>query len=694
MSSFAIAVDVGGTFTDVTLRNMATAEQWSVKTPTTPADPSVGFLNGVDEILQLAGAAPHEIAHVWHGTTISTNAILESKGAPTGLVTTRGFRYVLEIGRHDGPRWANRLTWLKPQRPVSPENVLEISERLLADGTKLRPLNESECRAAARYFKSRKIESIAICFLHSYSNPAHEERAREVMRDEYPDACFSISAEVLPVFREYERSMATVLNSYVMPLLNVHISNLRAGLQERHIRAPVYIMKSNGGVISADTAISQAAFTALSGPAAGVVAAREAGVTAGLKDLISIDVGGTSADVCVVRDGMAGITTEGQVGTWPFAAPMIDIHTVGAGGGSIASVTSAGTLVVGPASAGAVPGPACYGRGGELPCVTDANLVLGRLPTGLAGGGLVLDIAAARRSIQRHVADPLGIDVVEAAAGIIDVIDNNLAGAIRVITIERGIDPRAFALLGFGGAGPLHASSVARLLKIPAVLMPPSPGVLSTLGLLASDIRNDFARSLNAGNSAAQDAAAVLERLDEEARNWLAGEGIPDAKQVVTWHADLRYPNQVVELLVDVPARFTESPDLAVVHDAFHAEHQRRYGYCLRDSEVELVTLRASAVGLLAAEREDHRQQPPTGGVVTPSPIDTQPIYFKDLGDFTDCPVYDREQLRPAAELAGPAMVVQMDTTAIVLPGQLLRVDRSGNLVLTDSAPIIQEATP
>jgi len=688
MSSFAIAVDVGGTFTDVTLWNLATAEQWSIKTPTTPADPSIGFLDGVDEILQLASAAAQDIAHVWYGTTISTNAILESKGVPTGLVTTRGFRYVLEIGRHDGPRWANRLTWLKPQRPVSPENVLEISERMLADGSEFRPLNESECRAAARYFKSRKIESIAICFLHSYSNPAHEERAREVMQDEYPDACFSISAEVLPVFREYERSMATVLNSYVMPLLNVHISNLRAGLHERLIRAPLYIMKSNGGVIGADTAISQAAFTALSGPAAGVVAVGEVGAATRLKDLISIDVGGTSADVCVVRHGMADVTTEGQVGTWPFAAPMIDIHTVGAGGGSIASVTSAGTLVVGPASAGAAPGPACYGRGGELPCVTDANLVLGRLPAGLAGGGLVLDVAGARRSIQGHVADPLGIDVVEAAAGIIDVIDNNLAGAIRVITIERGIDPRAFALLGFGGAGPLHASSVARLLKIPAVLIPRSPGVLSTLGLLTSDIRNDFALSLNVKNPTAQDAAAILKGLDEEARNWLAREGIPEAKQAVTWHADLRYPSQVVELLIDVPAQFAESPDLAVLHDAFHAEHERRYGYRLSDSEVELVTLRASAIGHLSANRERLGHQPPPSETVTPPPIAIQPVFFKELGDFTGCPVYDREQLRPGNEIPGPAMVVQMDTTTIVLPGQLLRVDRSGNLVLTDSTPM------
>jgi len=694
MSRFAVAVDVGGTFTDVTLADLYTGRIWNSKNPTTPSDPSIGFLTGVDRVLELASASPEDVVRVLHGTTIATNAILESKGAKTGLVTTQGFKYVLEIGRHDAPRWVNILTWRKPKRPVLPENVWEVSERIGADGSELKALNEDDCRAAARYYKASGIDSIAICFLHSYANPTHEARAREIMAAEHPTAWFSISSEVLPVFREYERSMATVLNSYVMPTVSKYIGRLQKGLEDRSIHAPLYIMKSNGGVIGAATVTRQPAFTALSGPAAGVIGAREVGKAAGVDRLISIDVGGTSADLCLIRDHGADNTTEGHVGAWPFATPMIDIHTVGAGGGSVASVTTSGNLIVGPASAGADPGPACYGRGGEWPCVTDANLVLGRLPIGLAGGGLELDVAASRLAIKRHVADPLGIDVVTAAAGIIEIINNSMMGAIRVITIERGIDPRAFTLLPFGGAGPLHAASLARLLDIPSILVSRSPGVLSALGLLVSDVRNDFARSCHIRNPKSDDVVEILKELEQQAHDWLAIEGIPEESQIVNLQADLRYPSQVFELTVSFPRDSSGSPDLAGLYDSFHTEHERLYGYGLRDSVVELVTVRTSAIGVLVGnDRPIEGELPVSTSTAAPAPITTQPIYFNEIGDFTDCPVYERRSLTPGVSLTGPALVVQMDTTTLILPDQPARVDRGGNLILTNTSSNIERAT-
>jgi N-methylhydantoinase A len=652
MSRYSVAVDVGGTFTDVTLADLDTGRIWNSKTPTTPSDPSIGFLTGVDRVLALAGASPDDVVRVLHGTTIATNAILESKGAKSGLVTTQGFKYVLEIGRHDAPRWVNILTWQKPKRPVLPENVREVSERIDADGGELKPLNEDDCRAAARHFKINGIDSIAICFLHSYANPTHEVRAREIMATEHPTAWFSISSEVLPVFREYERSMATVLNSYVMPTVSQYIGRLQKGLE-----------------------------------------GREVGKAAGVNRLISIDVGGTSADLCLIRDHGADITTEGRVGAWPFATPMIDIHTVGAGGGSVASVTTSGNLVVGPASAGADPGPACYGRGGELPCVTDANLVLGRLPIGLAGGGLELDVAASRLAIERHVADRLGIDVVTAAAGIIEIINNSMMGAIRVITVERGIDPREFTLLPFGGAGPLHAASLARLLDIPSVLISRSPGVLSALGLLVSDVRNDFARSCHIRNPKSEDVAQILIELEKQAHDWLAIEGVPGESQLVNLQADLRYPSQVFELTVNFPRDSSGSPDLKGLYESFHAEHERLYGYGLRDSTVELVTVRASAIGMLAGnDLPIEGDLPVSTSTAAPAPITSQPIYFNEIGDFTDCPVYDRLSLTPGVRFTGPALVVQMDTTTLILPDQPAWVDRGGNLILTNTSSNIEGA--
>jgi N-methylhydantoinase A len=674
----AIALDVGGTFTDVALLDPARGRLWITKTPTTPDDPSDGFLTGVERALALAGAPGAALRQVLHGTTTATNAILEDKGAPTGLLTTAGFRYVLEIGRHDIPRHANMFAWVKPARPVPPELVLEIPGRMSVDGQELAPLDEDAVRAAARALRAAGVASVAVCFLHAYADPAHERRARELLRAEHPGAAVSLSSEVLPVFREYERSMATALNAYVQPLVGRYIERLEGRLLERGIAAPLGIMKGNGGVVGAAVAREQCIHTALSGPAAGVVGARLVGAAAGFADVISVDVGGTSADVCLIRGGRAEVTTEGRIGAWPLHVPMIDIHTIGAGGGSIARVTDDGALVVGPESAGAVPGPACYGAGGEEPTVTDAHLVLGRIPAHLLGGEMALDVERARRAVEERVARPLGLPLEAAAQGILDIVNNNMVGAIRLVSVERGHDPRQFALVAFGGAGPLHGADLAALLGMRAVVVPRHPGVLSTFGLLASEARNDYARtSLQKPPDHDREAvAAVYAELTGQAEAWLAAEGVPASRRRVERLVDLRYRHQGFEITVPWPER--DGSATALIR-RFHDQHRRLYSYALPDAPVEIVTLRVAATGRV------RRFALPSLPRRTATPARTRearrPVYFSGRG-WVSCRCVDRAALAPGAVLRGPAIVEQLDSTVIVRPGQDARADRFGNLVL------------
>jgi N-methylhydantoinase A len=678
-AALAVAVDVGGTFTDVTLLDLRRGRLLVAKTPTTPADPSVGFLRGVDRALRLAGAPPGALAHVLHGTTTATNAILEGKGAATALLTTAGFRYVLEIGRHDIPRRANMFAWQKPARPVPADRVLEVPERLAADGAVLEPLDEASVRAAARRLRAGGLDAVAVCLLHSYANPAPERRVRELVLSEHPAAQVSLSSEVLPVFREYERAMATVLNAYVLPLVGRYLERLEGRLRDRGIRAPLRVMKSNGGVIGADVARRQPIHTALSGPAAGVVGARVVGEASGYRDLISVDVGGTSADVCLIRAGEAAITTEGRVGPWPLHVPMVDVHTIGAGGGSIARVAEDGTLAVGPESAGAVPGPACYGAGGEAPTVTDAHLVLGRLPPALLGGEIALDVARARRAVRDHVARPLGLGLEAAASGILEVVDHAMVGAIRVVSVERGHDPRGFALVAFGGAGPLHGATLAALLGMRTVIVPRHPGVLSTFGLLATDVRQDYARTALQRPPDYDRAAiaAVYAALEAEAAAWLEAEGVPPARRELRRFADLRYRHQGFELTVP-----WGEPDLAVAPllARFHAHHRRLYTYASEEAPVEIVTLRVRAVGRL--RRLALPRLPRAGRPGRARPTGRRPVYFAEAGGWLPCPVYARETLPVGATVAGPAVVEQLDATTVLAPGQRATVDVHGHLVV------------
>ena len=678
---WAIALDVGGTFTDVALLDTATGRLWITKTPTTPADPAEGFVTGVARALALARVGGDVLGQVLHGTTTATNAILEGKGVRTGLLTTAGFRYVLEIGRHDIPRRANMFAWVKPARPVPPELVFEIPERVGADGEELSPLDEAAVREAGRRLRAAGVESVAVCFLHGYADPAHERRARALLLEAHPDGAISLSSEVLPVFREYERTMATVLNASVQPLVGRYVGRLEERLRARGVRAPLLVMKSNGGVVGADVVRQQSIHTALSGPAAGVIGARLVGAAAGFPDLISVDVGGTSADVCLIRGGEAEVTVEGQVGAWPLHVPMIDIHTIGAGGGSISRVTADGTLVVGPESAGAVPGPACYGAGGEEATVTDAHLVLGRIPAHLLGGEIALDVGRARRAVEERVARPLGLPIEAAASGILDIVNNNMVGAIRLVSVERGHDPRELALVPFGGAGPLHGPDLAALLGMATVVVPPAPGVLSTFGLLGTEVRNDYARThlVKPSDLDAAGVATVYADLEREAEGWLAAEKVGRADRRLTRLADLRYRHQGFELTVPWPER-----DLAVgpLLARFHERHRRLYTYALPDAPVEIVTLRVAASGRVRRFALPPLRAP-RAGRARPR---RRRVFFTGHG-WLDCPCVDRATLAPGAVLRGPAVVEQLDSTTVMRPGQRARVDRFGNLVIALGAP-------
>jgi N-methylhydantoinase A len=682
MALCTLAIDVGGTFTDITLADAVTGRTWITKTPSTPYDLSLGFMTGIRKILALGDWEPPDIMRVFHGTTTATNAILEGKTAPMGLLTTKGFKYVLEIGRHDIPRDGNLYGWIKPTRPVTPDRIFEVSERLDVTGQVLTPLDEDDCRRAVRRLKQLGLPSIAVVFLHAYVNPLHEQQAAKIIAQEYPEAAVSLSSEVLPQFREFERSMATALNAAVMPHVGHYLRTLRSKLNERQIRAPLLIMKSNGGVTSAEAAARQAIHTALSGPAAGVIGAVSVAHAAGISNIISIDVGGTSADICLVRERQPEITKDAKIGPFPLKIPIIDIQTIGAGGGSIAAVLVPSRLAVGPRSAGAEPGPVCYGRGGEEPTVTDAHLLLGRIPPSLLGGEIPLDREAARQAIQQRIARPLGLGLEDAAAGILEIVNHHMARAIRTVSIGRGHDPRQFTLVAFGGAGPLHACRLAELLEIPAIVIPPTPGVLSTYGLLSTDLKNDYVQTCyqEGPQYVLEQITSVYADLEAQALEWLRSEQVPPEAQRLMRSADLRYAHQSFELTCTLP---DGEPTPALVQrliEAFHREHRRLYTYDLPNAPVELVNLRVTALGLLPKLKAQRLSASTTD--LNGALAEVRPVYFDQMGGLADTPCYVRQRLGPGTRFDGPAIIDQDDATTVIYPNFRARVDAVGNLIV------------
>ena len=664
-----VAVDIGGTFTDIALYDRRSGRVWRAKTPSVPADPSQAFMAGVQLALDLAGAEASGLERVLHGTTVATNMILEDKGAHAALITTKGFRHVLAIGRQDIPRRSNLYAWVKPRRPIPASRVFEVAERVGPGGVVLGELDEASVHVAAGECRRLGVQAVAVCLLHAFANPAHEQRVVEILRAVLPGVAVTASTDVLPVVREYERSLATVLNAIVMPGVATYVSRLQQRLDEAGVAAPLLLMQSNGGVAGAAIIRRAPALTALSGPAAGVVGARAVAAACGIDNLITVDIGGTSADICLIKDGRIGLTQQGHIGTWPLPLPMVDMVTIGAGGGSIARVADA-TLSVGPQSAGAVPGPAAYGRGGTLATVTDAHVVLGHLPDTLLDGRMSLDVAAAREAVRAGVAEPLGLELEAAARGILAIIDNHMVGALRVVSVERGHDPRDFVLVPFGGAGPLHGCSLAALLGISRVMIPPAPGVLCADGLLAADLKAEFSRTLpKAGPTDVAAASAVFAELDARAEAWFLAEGVADEAQSISHTVLMRYHGQGSEIAVP----WSAEPGAADL--AFAEAHQGLYGFTL-GSAIEVVTLRAEAVGLMP--RPVQSSLPEGIGV---KPVSHRAVHFAD--GTVEVPVYDRTDFGAGDTFQGPAIVTQLDATTVVPRGWAGAVHVSGAILLT-----------
>jgi N-methylhydantoinase A len=668
-ASLAVAVDIGGTFTDVTLQDPASGRAWRAKTPSNPDDPSRAFLVGVKLALEQAKREAREIGRVLHGTTVATNMILEGKGARTALVTTSGFRHVLEIGRQDIPRWANLYSWIKPKRPVPASRILEVRERVGAGGVVLEKLDESSVGEAAEKLRRLDVEAVAVCLLHAFANPSHERRVVELLRQALPGVAVTASSEVLPVVREYERSLATILNAAVMPGIASYVRQLEGRLTDVGIAAPLLLMQSNGGVAGSKTIRRAPALTVLSGPAAGVVGACDVAAACGISNIITVDIGGTSADIALVKDGRIGLTQHGQIGDFPLSLPMVDMVTIGAGGGSIAHVAD-GALSVGPRSAGAEPGPACYGRGGEEATVTDAHVVLGQLPESLLAGTMSLEKSLAERSVRGRVAEPLGLPLIEAARGILAIIDSNMVGAIRVVSVERGHDPRDFTLVAFGGAGPLHGCGLADLLGIRRVLVPPAPGILCAEGLLAAELRAEFSRTLpRAGRIEPALVEAAYAELERQARRWFDEENVAPPDRGVVRVALMRHHGQGGELAVPWGAGASET------EKNFSDTHHALYGFTL-DASIELVTVRVEAVGKMPAPV---RAALPPGSA--PRSTQTRFVHLAEGG--REVPVLDRGAFGAGDRFTGPAIVTQLDATTLVSTGWSGEVHHFGSLLLT-----------
>ena len=688
-----VGIDTGGTFTDVVAVDEDSGEIVTTKTPSTPANPADGFIAGVAKILDVMEARGDDLTAVCHGTTVATNRLLEGKVDRLGFITTEGYEFMLEIARQAVPDgYGNSYFWVKPPRIVPADAVRTVRGRLAFDGEEVRPFSEEDAVAAARFFRDRGITTIGVCLLHSYADDAHELAVREVLRREHPDAVVSLSSEVLREYREYERAMTTLVDAAVKPSVARYVANIHERLDGFTGGRPVpfHVMKSNGGVLSADEVARQPITTVLSGPAAGALGAALVAERAGFDKVLTCDGGGTSTDVTVVLDGEPTLTTEGTVGAYPSKIPMIDVVTVGAGGGSLAWVSPEGTLKVGPRSAGADPGPLCYGRGGTEPTITDAHVVLGRIPPHLLGGEIPLDVEAARTGLA-SLAERLGLDVERCAAGVLEISAWNQANALRQVSVKRGLDVRDFVLTTFGGSGSLLACRLVDVLGLAGVVVPQNPGNLSAFGLLTVDVRNDYVQT-HVERHTSLDLRAVediLGRLTERAAAALDAEGFERADHGYARTADLRYFGQAYEVRVAAGPGVVDAAWAQEVAGRFHDEHRRLYGYDFRDDpsqQVEWVNLRVTGIGPITRpelqEVPERAPEEPVGDGL-PAQRSRRAVCFDPDDGYADTPVLWRPDLRAGDTFSGPAIVEEFGSTVPVHPGFGVRVDRWGNLVLT-----------
>ncbi|MBC2933927.1 hydantoinase/oxoprolinase family protein [Nocardioides sp. zg-1228] len=691
-----IGIDTGGTFTDVVALDEDSGELVTTKTPSTPGNPADGFIAGIEKILALVDGEGSDITAVSHGTTVATNKLLEGKVEALGFITTEGYEFMLEIARQSVPDgYGNSYFWVKPDRIVPADRVRTVGGRLDFTGAEVRPFDEDQAVAAARWFKAQGITTIGVCFLHAYADDTHELRMRDVLRREHPDAVVSISSEVLREYREYERSMTTLVDAAVKPNVSRYVSNISERLRDftgagRDTQPiPFYVMKSNGGVLSADEVVHQPITTVLSGPAAGALGAALIAEVAGFPRILTCDGGGTSTDVSVVLDGEPTLTTEGTVGAYPSKIPMIDVVTVGAGGGSIAWLSPEGTLKVGPHSAGADPGPLCYGNGGTQPTITDAHVTLGRIPPHLLGGEIPLDVEAARGGIA-DLAERLGLDFERCATGILEISAWNQANALRQVSVKRGLDVRDFMLTTFGGSGSLLACRLVDILDLAGVVVPPNPGNVSAFGLLTVDVKNDYVQTHVAKESALDHATvqAILDDLTDRARAALAKEGFSPDEHRFQHTIDVRYVGQAFEVRVAAPeagdGRGVDAAYVEQVADAFHTEHRQLYGYDFRgdpDQQVEWVNLRVSGIGPIT------RPEIPTldkaaGTVEERAVRGRRAVCFDAEQGYVDTPVLWRADLGAGDTFGGPAIVEEFGSTIPVHPGFEVVVDDWANLVI------------
>ena len=684
-----IGIDTGGTFTDVVAFDEEAGELVTTKTPSTPANPADGFLAGIDKVLGLLGSTGSAVQAVSHGTTVATNQLLEGKIDRLGFVTTAGYEAMLEIARQSVPDgYGNSYFWVKPSRIVPRDLVKGVEGRLDHTGAEVRPFDEDGARTVARWFRDRGVNTLGVCFLHAYADPTHEQRMRQILAEEHPEAVVSLSSEVLREYREFERATTVLVDAAVKPRLSTYVENIKNRLAEYDDREiPFYVMKSNGGVLSADEVVHQPITTVLSGPAAGALGAAMIAKEAGFDKVLTSDGGGTSTDVSVVIDGDPTLTTEGTVGRFPSKIPMIDVVTVGAGGGSIAWISPEGTLKVGPHSAGADPGPLCYGRGGTEVTITDAHVFLGRIPPHLLGGEIPLDVDAARTGVET-LAKELDLTPEACATGILEISAWNQANALRQVTVKRGLDVRDFALTTFGGSGSLLLCRLVDVLGVPTVLVPPNPGNVSAFGLLTVDVKNDYVQTHVALADALEpaDVARIVDDLTGQATAALAREGFAPGEHRFVRTADVRYFGQAFEVRVPVPDGPITTSTLDAVAESFHAAHRGLYGYDFAgdpDQQVEWVNLRVSGIGPIRRPDIPRHALADDPAVTEAS---RRPVCFDAADGFVDTPVYRRADLVPGSGIDGPAIVEEFGSTVPLHPGFTARVDEFLNIIVTRKA--------
>lgn len=675
----SLGIDIGGTHTDLVLVDRESGQAWTAKVLTTPADPLRGILRGIDRVLTISDTEITHLDELIYGTTLVTNMLVQHQAVKTGLITTKGFRDVLEIGRAYRTGNIYEIHMERPPPLVRRNRRLEVAERINFRGQVLEPLDEEGCREVVRILKAHGVESIAVCLLHSYINPTHEQRIKAIIAEEYPEAYVSLSCEVNPVFREYERTSTTVLNAYVTPSMVEHLGDFETRVRQRGLQSRLYTMQANGGKATLRAARECPVNVTNSGPIAGAIAGAYVAHLVGYPNAITLDMGGTSCDVTLIEGGEPRFTTESNVEGYPVQISTIDLNIVGAGGGSIAWLDSGGGLRVGPRSAGAAPGPVCYGLGGTEPTVTDANLITDRLCADyFLGGEMRLDAEAARRAIDDRIARPLGMTTLEAAWGILQVANATMIRAIKLVSVERGYDPHDFALIAFGGAGPLHATRLAEELEIPVVIVPRFPGNTSALGLVVADMRYDYVatRIQCLDDVAPAMAEATFQELEAQARRQLSRESVPPDCQHLSRSCDVRYFGQAYELNIPVDGQLATAEALQRIGLAFHAAHRRTYGHAMEGDPVEVVNYRVSAMGTSPKPELVERWNSDADA------LKGQRTVFFEKGHLS-CPIYERRWLKPGSQIDGPAVVEQVGSTTLLCPRQSARVDVYGNLIIT-----------